>query len=128
MRHNFLIADGVETCLRFGSVEDLIVSHTEIEPVEHEMCPNSCFAITSPFEDLEQCPTCDISRWNELKLHASHRCVKVTNKTFITFPLGSQLCQIWSTRHKSGGGPKGRRELKYEGWTGGPMEVNGEGT
>ena len=105
-RRNFSTADGVETCLRFGAVEDLIASHTGIEPVEHDMCPNSCLAFTGPFEDLERCPTCDMSRWNELKLHASHGRVKVAAKTFITLPLGPQLQALYRD-------PDGARAMSY---------------
>ena len=37
------------------------------------------------------------------------------------------LCQIQSSGHKSGGGPKGRKEVRFRGWTRGPMEVTKRG-
>ena len=94
-RENFLGAPGVETCLRFGAVEDLLAAYTGIEPIEHDMCPNSCIGFTGPFETLETCPICNTSRWNQARLAASHGRLKIPAKTFKTIPLGPQLQALY---------------------------------
>lgn len=94
-RRNFPEAPGVENCLRFGAVEDLIAAYTGIESVEHHMCPNSCVGFTGPFENLVRCPTCDASRWDEAKLEATHGRLKVPAKIFTTLPLGPQLQALY---------------------------------
>lgn len=71
------------------------MTHMGVEPIEHHMCPNSCIAFTGPFTELERCPTCDTSRWNELKLAVSRGCLKTPAKTFITLPLGPQLQALY---------------------------------
>lgn len=55
------------------------------------MCPDSCIGFTGPFEMLETCPVCNLSRWNEARLTASHGRLKIPAKTFKTIPLGPQL-------------------------------------
>lgn len=65
---NFAGAPGVMNCLSFNGVEHLIAAYTGVEPLEHDMCVNSCAAFTGPFVDLETCPICNESCWNEAKL------------------------------------------------------------
>lgn len=93
--NNFGRANGVDECLPFAAVEDLIATHTGIKPIEHHMYVNLCVPFTGPFEELERCPTCDTSHWNESKLTASHGCLKIPVKTFITLPLGLQLQALY---------------------------------
>lgn len=92
---NFSGAPGVDDCLLFNAVEDFISGYTGIDPIEHDMCPNSCIAFTGPFADLEMCPTCNTSRWHQGKLAASHGRTKVPAKTFTTLPLGPQLQALY---------------------------------
>ena len=85
----------MQNCLRFGAVEDLLATLTGIEPIRHDMCRESCVAFTGPFAHLDACPTCNASRWNEVKLQASCGRSKVPIKTFITIPLGPQLQALY---------------------------------
>ena len=85
----------VKDCLSFGAVENLLAAYTGIELVQHDMCSESCVAFTGPFADLEACPTCHTSRWNQAKLQASRGRLKIPVKTFITLPLGPQLQALY---------------------------------
>ncbi|KAG1905036.1 uncharacterized protein F5891DRAFT_922501, partial [Suillus fuscotomentosus] len=55
---NFEGANGTEEILSFYNVEKLIHQHTGVESIDHDMCPESCLAFTSPFAHLESCPMC----------------------------------------------------------------------
>jgi hypothetical protein len=55
------------------------------------MCPKSCVGFTGPFADLEACPMCGGSRWDEGRLHASNGRVKTAVKKFTTIQIGPQL-------------------------------------
>ena len=92
---NFPNAPGVDECLRFCMVEDLIAAYTGVKPIENDMCINSCLAFTGPFLVLKRCSTCNSSCWNEVKLQASNGCLKVLVKTFMTLLLGPQLQALY---------------------------------
>ena len=64
MKDNFPGAPGVDNCLKFHAVETFIAAYTGIEPLEHDMCPDSCIGFTGPFADLTECPMCNKSCWN----------------------------------------------------------------
>ncbi|KAF8444064.1 hypothetical protein L210DRAFT_3338469, partial [Boletus edulis BED1] len=91
MKANFPGVEGVESLLSFHGVENLIASYTGVEAIEHDMCPGSCIGFTGPFSDLESCPLCHKSQWDEAKLDASGGRMKVPAKRFVTLPLGPQL-------------------------------------
>jgi len=88
---NFPGAQDVEDILSFHKVESLIAGLTGIEKIQHDMCPNSCAAFTGPYYDLEECPLCGASCWNEELLWATNGRSKVPAKQFTTIPLGPQL-------------------------------------
>ncbi|KIK76310.1 hypothetical protein PAXRUDRAFT_170340, partial [Paxillus rubicundulus Ve08.2h10] len=77
--------------LTFHNVEKLIRIHTGVEPLLHDMCPNTCHAFTGPFSILDECYICQTSRWNEQKLQGSNGRIKVPAQQFTTIPVGSQL-------------------------------------
>ena len=105
-KSNFPQAPGIENCLSFHAVENLIAAYTGVEPLEHDMCVNSCTAFTGPFANLEHCPTCNKSRWNEAKLQATNGRVKIPAKKFLTLPLGPQLQALYRN-------PNRAREMRY---------------
>ncbi|KIK80002.1 hypothetical protein PAXRUDRAFT_16026 [Paxillus rubicundulus Ve08.2h10] len=90
-KHNLGAAPGAEDILTFHNVEKLIRIHTGVEPLLHDMCPNTCHAFTGPFSILDECYICQTSRWNEQKFQGSNRHVKVPAQQFTTIPVGSQL-------------------------------------
>ncbi|KAG1898620.1 uncharacterized protein F5891DRAFT_932255, partial [Suillus fuscotomentosus] len=92
---NFAGADGVDDLLSFYSVEKLISQYTGVESIEHDMCPKSCLAFTSPYADLDNCPMCTTSRWDQVKLQASNGRSRVTAQKLITIPLGLQLQSLY---------------------------------
>ncbi|KAG1859452.1 hypothetical protein C8R48DRAFT_673988 [Suillus tomentosus] len=63
-------------------------------------------AFTGPFADLETCPMCDTSRWDQAKLRASNGHTKVAAQTFTTIPIGPQLQALY--RH-----PDSAHDMRY---------------
>ena len=64
---------------------------------KHDMCVDSCAAFTGPFADLEECPRCGKSRYDEEELRKSGGTKKIPQKVFTTFPLGPQLQARWGS-------------------------------
>ena len=62
---------------------------------EHYMCVDSHVGFTGPFADLEHCPDCGQSRYEEKDLEESAGERKVPRKVFTTFPAGPQLQARW---------------------------------
>lgn len=98
-RQNFPEIPGFGSLLSFYEVENLIATYTGIEPIEQAMCPDSCVGFTGPFQDLENCPVCGQSKWNQSRLEATHGRVKIPAKTFTTIPLGPQLQALYRDPH-----------------------------
>ena len=95
MQTNLARDPNSKECLEYKAIEDLIAAYTGIEPITHDMCPDSCVAFTGPFSELQNCPTCGVSRRNEAKLNASNGRLKVPAKTFMTIPIGPQLQALY---------------------------------
>ncbi|KAF9225440.1 hypothetical protein BS17DRAFT_683867, partial [Gyrodon lividus] len=62
---NFPAAEGIDECLLFKAVESFIAKYTGVNYVLHDMCPDSCAMFTRPFENLDSCPSCSKSHWDE---------------------------------------------------------------
>lgn len=62
---------------------------------EHHMCIKSCVGFTGPYSDLERCPKCGESRYNEKDLAESEGERKVPRQVFTTFPVGPQIQARW---------------------------------
>lgn len=73
----------------------LVADLTGIEPIVHHMCINSCIAYTGPFSELEACPKCSQSRYDEFRLQASSGTEKIPRKEFHTIPMGPQLQALY---------------------------------
>jgi hypothetical protein len=72
-----------------------IADLTGVESITHDMCINSCLAYTGPFADLETCPKCGESRYDQVKLAASGGKIRASRQDFLTIPLGPQLQALW---------------------------------
>ena len=59
------------------------------------MCVESCVGFTGPFAELESCPECGRSRYDEKALEESGGVRKIPRKVFTTFPVGPQLQARW---------------------------------
>ncbi|KAF8833584.1 hypothetical protein BDN67DRAFT_867568, partial [Paxillus ammoniavirescens] len=92
--------------LSFSEVERIIAQYTGVEKIQNDMCPKTCLAYTGPYEPLESCPTCTMSRWNQEKLQASNGRSKIAARKFTTITLASQLQARF--RH-----PQSAREMRY---------------
>lgn len=105
-KHNFPSVPGVGDTLSFYHVEKTIKTYTGVEPILTNMCPNTCLAFTGPFGDLDECPLCQSSRWNQAKLQGSSGRLKVPAQQFTTIPVGLQL----QARFRS---PTSARAMRY---------------
>ena len=61
------------------------------------MCVRTCIGFTGPFANLETCPSCGESRYDQQKLEESDGALKVPRKVFTTFPVGPQLQARWKS-------------------------------
>ena len=59
------------------------------------MCINSCLGFTGPYSDLDRCPKCGESRYNEKDLAESEGRRKVPRQVFTTFPISPQIQACW---------------------------------
>ncbi|KAI0714436.1 hypothetical protein C8T65DRAFT_771783 [Cerioporus squamosus] len=89
-RRAFMRAHPEEEVLSYEGVKRLLARVTGIEPIHHDMCPNSCLAYTGPFDQLGRCPICPERelRYDPIQLAKGKR---VARRTFSTFPVGPQL-------------------------------------
>ena len=55
------------------------------------MCTKSCVAFMEPFKDMDTCPMCNGSRYDEDKLAQSDGQIKIPKWQFDTYPIGPQL-------------------------------------
>ena len=100
-------------CLRRHSTDKVLSHHlvkkkvaelSGITSIIHDMCPNTCVAYTGPYADLDKCPLCHESRYDEARLASTGK--KEPQQQFHTFPLGPQ-CQA---RYRS---PEGASSMHY---------------
>uniref|UniRef100_D8PTF2 Uncharacterized protein n=1 Tax=Schizophyllum commune (strain H4-8 / FGSC 9210) TaxID=578458 RepID=D8PTF2_SCHCM len=89
-----------------ATTQGLVERISGVIPIKHDMCHNSCVAYTGPYAILETCPECGASRYDPIRLAASHGRVKVPQQTFSTMPVGPQLQALY--RH-----PDAARAMAY---------------
>lgn len=92
--------------LSFHQVKRKVTELSGVVSTVHDMCPNLCIAYTGPYANLEACPKCRESRFDLIKLAASHGEKKVSRQEFHTIPLGPQLQALWRS-------PESARAMKY---------------
>ncbi|KIK80544.1 hypothetical protein PAXRUDRAFT_158406 [Paxillus rubicundulus Ve08.2h10] len=88
---SFPNALGIKDVQSFYNIEKLICTFTGVEAIHHDMCPNTRLVYTCLLHNLDTCPTCSTSWWNEERLQGSNGHIKVPAQTFTTIPLGPQL-------------------------------------
>jgi hypothetical protein len=99
-------APGVDNIQSFYNIKRTIHTFTGVEPIHHDMCSNTCLAYTGPFADLDACPICGTSRWNQQTLQGSNSRLKLPAQTFTTLPLAPQL----QARNRD---PESARAMQY---------------
>lgn len=77
--------------LSLDQIKRLLPKLTGVVPMTEDMCPKSCTAFVGAHQDLEQCPYCKTSRWDQWKLAESRGKLKVAARTFDTIHIGPQL-------------------------------------
>ena len=73
----------------------LVVDLTGVDSVVHHMCINSCIAYTGPFSDLEVCPICSESQYDQFQLNLTNGRDRVPRQEFHTIPIGLQLQALY---------------------------------
>ena len=81
--------------LSYAQVKRRVSDLSGVVTWKRDMCVDSCVGFTGPFKDMEKCPCCDKSRWDEDGLRKSNGKKKVPRKVFTMFPLGPQLQSRW---------------------------------
>ncbi|KAF8578619.1 hypothetical protein K439DRAFT_1648728 [Ramaria rubella] len=80
---------------------DPMLSFTQI--CKKCMTPNSCVTYTGPFLNLEACPKCETSRWDDFHLNhtSKKKKKKVPAQHFYTIPLAPQIQALWQSPESS---------------------------
>ncbi|KAF8592803.1 hypothetical protein K439DRAFT_1650261 [Ramaria rubella] len=81
--------------LSLDQLKRKIAEWSGVEPIVHDMCPNTCIAYTGFFEDHESCPVCERSHYDAFKLNRTHGKVKKPLQHFYTMPIGPQIQALW---------------------------------
>ena len=76
-------------------VDKKVAEWSSMQPIVHNMCPNSCMAYTGPFAQLDNCTKCELSHWDPFQFENSQGKVKVAAQHFYTIPLTPQLQSLW---------------------------------
>jgi hypothetical protein len=87
--------------LSWDQVHRKLASWTGVHLVRHDMCIKACIGFTGPYEELDHCPKCGQSRYDEIKLAASHGRIKQPRLQFFTLPLGPQVQARWAERSRA---------------------------
>ncbi|KAI0054683.1 hypothetical protein BV25DRAFT_1816712 [Artomyces pyxidatus] len=77
--------------LSYDLVKKRVSELSGVVSIVDDMCINACISYSGPFSDLEVCPTCRESRWDQIKLASSRGKMKVARQVHHTIPVGPQL-------------------------------------
>ena len=77
VRQNLHELDPDIPMLSYDQVKRRVRNLSGIATWEHHMCVDSCVGFTGPFADLESCPRCGKSRYDQKKLEESGGILKV---------------------------------------------------
>ena len=58
-----LLNNPSDAFMSFDQVKQCLLWLSGVVPLEHDMCPNTCVAYTGPYEELDTCPHCPLSRY-----------------------------------------------------------------
>lgn len=73
-------------------IKDLGLDYCKIDA-----CKNDCILYWKEYENLNKCPTCDLSRW-KVEKESSSKGVKVPRKVLRYFPLKPRLQRLYMSR------------------------------
>lgn len=93
--------------LSFEAIKKKTTLWSGVDPIESNICPDSCIAFTGAFADLETCPYCKNSRWNKEILEKTNGAVKIAARNFQTFPLRPQIQALFRN-------PVSAKKLQYQ--------------
>ncbi|KAJ3575566.1 hypothetical protein NP233_g1017 [Leucocoprinus birnbaumii] len=74
-----------------SEISTLVNNVSGVTPIFHDMCRNSCLAFTGPFEGLDDCPECGVSRWKDPLAKK-----RVAEKQTLTLPIGSSIQALYA--------------------------------
>ena len=66
-----------------------------IHPMMNNMCINTCMVYTGSFSDIDTCPHCGKSQYDQRVFLASDGQKKVPQQKFYIFAVGPQLQALW---------------------------------
>ena len=81
--------------LFYEQINKKVAEWSSVQPIVHDMCPNSCMAYTGPFTQLDNCAKCELSHWDPFRFENSQGKVKVAAQHFYMIPLEPQLQALW---------------------------------
>ncbi|KAJ3559230.1 hypothetical protein NM688_g463 [Phlebia brevispora] len=95
------------TMLSYDQVKRRCAEISEVCPVYHDMCVDTCASFTGPFAALDKCSICNKDRF-ELRYPctSARRCKKFPCRQFLTIPCGPQLQALSRT-------PEGAAAMSY---------------
>lgn len=64
--------------LSYDVIKRRIAEITGVIPLKTDMCVNTCLAFTGPFRDLDKCPECGESRYEDQKKRSAEECTSST--------------------------------------------------
>ena len=97
VREYILLRDPAIKMLSYYQVERRAQDLSGVISWEHDMCIDSCVRFTGPFAELEHCPDCGASHYNQDELDKLNGENKVAQKVFTTFPVSPQLQARWKS-------------------------------
>ncbi|KAG1754137.1 hypothetical protein EDB19DRAFT_1595385, partial [Suillus lakei] len=87
-------------------VKKLVTELSGIDPIEHNMCINSCMAFTGLNSHLLMCSICSEAHYDPIKFKQSGGKEKVPRAVTTMFPLGPQLQALYHD-------PKSAEDMEY---------------
>jgi hypothetical protein len=81
--------------LSYDQIKQQVAQWSGVVPIVHHMCPQLCAAYTGPYDQIDTCPECNQTRYDQFLLETSQGKVKVSVQAFYTIALGPQIQAMW---------------------------------
>jgi hypothetical protein len=85
-----LLHNPLDAMLSFDQVKRRLRHLSGVVPLEHDMCPGSCIAYTGPYNKLNACPCCSMTRY--------FPDTDKPRKRFTTIPIGPVIQAFYRSR------------------------------
>ena len=95
IRDNIQRRDPKVEMLSYHEAKTAVRNLSGIVVLQNDMCVGSCVAFTGPYADLDTCPRCGQSRYDQDKYNASDGAIKIPRRQYSTFPVGPQIQARW---------------------------------